>query len=109
MDNDLVELQSLVVRFRDARNWRIFHDSPKNLAQAIAVEASELSELYLWNRQPRKDDVTDEMADVLIYLLSLADILEVELGEAVIRKIAKNEKKYPIERAYGNDRKYSEL
>jgi dCTP diphosphatase len=101
---DLSLLQAKVTQFRDARDWRQFH-TPKNLAQAIAVEAGELNDLYLWDRRPCLFDVRDEMADILIYLLSLADVADLDLGEAVLAKIKKNELKYPVEKAKGNAEK----
>lgn len=106
--NRVTIIQELVVTFRDARNWRQFH-TPKNLAQAISVEAGELNDLYLWDRQPNIGKVQEEMADILIFLLSMADVLQIDLAGAVINKIAENDKKYPAEKVSGNARKYTEL
>lgn len=103
----LEELQVKVVAFRDDRDWRKFH-TPKNLAQALIEEVGELNSLYLWDRQPALIKVAHEIADIQIYLLSLVDVLGIDLGEAVLRKLVKNNLKYPIERAKGNDQKYSD-
>lgn len=101
----LKELQKLVVEFRDARNWRQFHTS-KNLTQALASEVGELNDLFLWDRQPEKLKVAQEMADILIYLLSLADVAGIDLYQEVIFKLHINTAKYPIEKAFGNAKKY---
>ena len=95
---DLERLTEIVRQFRDRRGWGRHH-TPKNLAQAIGVEAGELNDLYLWDREPSLEDVADEMADVLIYLLHLADVTGIDLGAAVKNKVVKNHHKYPVETA----------
>jgi dCTP diphosphatase len=102
---ELKDLQKAVVKFRDDRDWKQFHDNPKNLAQALASEVGELNDLYLWNRQPKISEVELEMADILIYLLSMADILDVDLADAVYFKLRINEAKYPVLLSRGNDEK----
>src|SRR5579871_2191962 len=97
--DSLAELRRLVARFRDERDWAQFH-SPRNLAMAISIEASELLEHFLWREQSevspeKRQDVIDEMADVFAYLLSLADVLEVDLGRALLDKVERNGQKYP--------------
>jgi NTP pyrophosphatase (non-canonical NTP hydrolase) len=99
---ELKELQKAVVNFRDARDWRQFHDNPKNLAQALASEVGELNDLYLWDRKPEIEEVELEMADILIYLLSMADICKIDLYDAVHYKLRINEHKYPIAQFSGN-------
>jgi NTP pyrophosphatase (non-canonical NTP hydrolase) len=99
---ELKELQKAVVDFRDARNWRQFHDNPKNLAQALASEVGELNDLYLWDRMPYKEEVQLEMADILIYLLSMADICKIDLYDAVHYKLRINAEKYPIAKFKGS-------
>ena len=101
---DIEELQVLVTKFRDKRDWKQFH-TPKNLAQAMASEVGELNDLYLWDRQPTPFDVGKELADIFIYLLSMAEILGLDLADAVIRKLNENEGKYSIIKSKGNDRK----
>ena len=103
-------LKSAVAAFRDERDWAQFH-TPKNLAIAISVEASELLELFLWrdesDRLPPEplSAAEQEMADVFIYLVSLADALDVDLGEAVKRKLQLNAEKYPKETSRGSTKK----
>lgn len=101
-----------VAAFRDEREWAQFH-SPKNLAMAIAVEAGELLEIFQWRDSgdvpyDRLGDVQDEMADVLAYLLSLADGLNLDLGQALLDKLARNAVKYPADLVRGSARKYTE-
>jgi NTP pyrophosphatase (non-canonical NTP hydrolase) len=103
-----------VIAFRDARDWRQFH-RPKNLAAAIAVEAAELQEVFLWSEvlpaeEVRKDadrmaKVESEMADVAIYLLLMANELEINLAEAIARKMQRNESRYPAAEHRGVARK----
>jgi len=114
---DVSVLQEAVARFARERDWEPFH-SPKNLAMALAGEVGELVELFQWltekashgvGRDPATArPVRDELADVLIYLVRLAAVLEVDLDEAVRSKLAANARKYPIEHARGNARKYSQ-
>ncbi|MGQ9920127.1 MAG: nucleotide pyrophosphohydrolase [Desulfobacca sp.] len=114
----LADLQRLVTAFRDARAWQPFH-TPKNLAMAIAIEAGELQELFLWKNgaeiqadlaNPRfHRRLQEEMADVLIFLLSLAEATGVELSGAVRAKIARNQEKYPVAQSYGRHTKYHDL
>lgn len=112
----LQELKKEVQKFRDERDWKQFH-TPKNLAMALSVEASELAELFLWDTNEesfntaknKNEHLQEEMADVLIYLLSLADVLNISLSDAVLNKLDKNRIKYPIEKAKGSCKKYKEL
>ncbi len=110
----LAELTTQVRQFSDDRDWGRFH-SPRNLAMAISVEASELLELFLWTTdegpQPSPDrtpKVAEEAADVLILLLNLCDRSGIDLGEAVTAKLAKAARKYPVDRVKGSARKYDE-
>ncbi|MEI6293896.1 MAG: nucleotide pyrophosphohydrolase [Methanomicrobiales archaeon] len=94
-----------LIKFRDARDWRKFH-YPKDLAAALSIEAAELQELFLWKGQEpsgqiisdpdRMNNIADELADVAIYLFLLTHELNIDLKEAIDRKIKKNELKYPI-------------
>ena len=103
-------------RFAEERDWEQFH-APKNLAMALAVEAAELMEHFQWltaeesDRLPpaRLAAVREELADVLIYLVRLADRLGVDLEEAARAKMAVNAAKYPVEKSRGHKRKYTEL
>lgn len=115
--NDIAALTQKLIDFRDARDWQQFHNA-KDLAAALAIEAAELQELFLWRSveacTPAKEDaryerVCEEVADVAAYLFLLCDRLDIDLVDAVERKIAKNAEKYPIAKARGNAAKYSEF
>lgn len=101
---ELKDLKKAVAQFRDDRDWLQFH-TPKNLAQALASEVGELNDLYLWTREPALGLVLNEMADVLIYLLSMADVMKVDLAEAVYYKLRFNDEKYPVKDFKGKDDK----
>ena len=113
---DLVELRDRLRQFASAREWNRFH-SPKNLAMALSVEAAELVEHFQWLTEAesaalepaKKAQVAEELADVLAYLVRIADKLDVDLLAAVAAKLARNEERYPVERARGSARKYTEL
>jgi NTP pyrophosphatase (non-canonical NTP hydrolase) len=102
------EIGILLDNFIHERNWGQFHN-PKNLAISIAVEAGELLELYQWQDKADLKRVEDEIADIYIYLVMLADYLLIDIGDAALRKIEKNREKYPVEKARGNARKYDQL
>jgi dCTP diphosphatase len=112
----LDQLRDSLRQFAADRDWDQFH-SPKNLAMALAVEAAELLERFQWvteedsKRLPPAElaKVREEMADVLNYLVRLADRLGVDLLEAAREKVALNAQKYPVDKSRGNAKKYSEL
>jgi dCTP diphosphatase len=114
----LADLVAAVRRFRDERDWAQFH-TPKNLAAAVAIEAAELQERFLWQTDaevsrdladPAKlAGVAEELADVVMFAMLLADRLGIDLAEAITAKLAANERKYPVALARGNARKYTEL
>ena len=116
MSDSLDELRDALRAFAAEREWDQFH-SPRNLATALAVEAAELLEPFQWLDEASARElpaatraaVTEEMADVLLYLVRLADKLDVDLIEAARAKMAGNAAKYPVERARGSSRKYDEL
>lgn len=99
---NLATLQSRLRQFADARNWHQYH-TPKNLAMALVVEAAELVEVFQWMTPEEsmaldaeaKDRAADEVADVLLYLLQIADKTGIDIESAVERKLAKNELKHP--------------
>lgn len=111
----LAELKAQVAAFNNARDWARYH-SPRNLAMALSVEAAELLELFLWSAddgpQPpvasREPRVPDELADVLILVLNLANRLDIDLGRAVAAKLARNAAKYPADQVSGRLEKYDE-
>lgn len=113
--SQISELTELVVQFRDERNWAQFH-TPRNLAAAISIEAAELQELFLWEDggvtetdSDTLEDMSDEIADILIFALLFCHETDIEPGDAVRRKLDKNRRKYPVEKARGRSAKYTEL
>jgi len=102
--------------FRDERDWLKFHD-PKNLAVSIAIEAAELLEEFQWmtreeserHAAENREAVSDEIADVAIYLIELADLLGIDLATAINNKLDKNAIKYPVEKSRGKSTKYTKL
>ncbi len=111
----LEELKTRIREFAFARQWEAYH-TPKNLAMALIVEAAELVERFQWlspeesgKLDPaRREQVRQEIADVLIYLTRLADLLEIDLLEAAADKLEINARKYPVEQSKGNAAKYNE-
>jgi NTP pyrophosphatase (non-canonical NTP hydrolase) len=114
--SDLADLRARLRRFAEARDWAPFH-TPKNLAAALAVEAAELLEHFQWltpeasARLPRatRAEVAAEIADVLLYLIRLADVLDIDLVPAARRKLRINARKYPVKKARGRATKYDRL
>ena len=112
---DLDDLRARLRAFAQARDWDPFH-SPKNLAMALIVEAAELVEHFQWLTEAesaalppqKKAAVADELADVLVYVVRLADRLDIDLLDAVAAKMARNEARYPADRVKGSARKYTE-
>ncbi len=96
-----------ITAFRDARDWKQFHSS-ENLSKSILIEAAELLENFQWSSEFNKEKVTDELADILIYCVLMADTIGVDIEIIMNNKIDKNEKKYPIDKAKGNSKKYTE-
>lgn len=116
MKNEIEQLRDAIRRFAEDRDWDQFH-SPKNLAMALTVEVAELLEHFQWLTEeqsgrlsPQKHaEAQAELADIFIYLVRLADKLNVDLAAAAKEKIAENAKKYPIDKSKGNAKKYDEL
>ncbi len=114
----IAHIKRLVSDFVEVRNWQDFHN-PKDLAAAIAVEAAELQELLLWkspaevvaylSKSEGLDEVRAELADILILCCSLANRLAIDISAALVRKLAENEAKYPVEWASGRADKYTAL
>lgn len=97
-----------IIEFNKERDWDQFH-SPENLAKSICIEAGELLECFQWNSSYDKEAVCEELADVVNYCIVMADSLQVDLEEIVLKKLEKNRQKYPVEKAKGNSKKYNEL
>ena len=95
-----------VRRFVTDREWEQFH-TPANMAKSISIEANELLECFQWDEEHYNlDDVKDELADVLVYCIDMLDKLNLDADEIIKAKMTKNELKYPIEKARGNNKKY---
>lgn len=113
-ETTLAELKALVQAFSRERDWERFH-SPKNLSMALAAEAAELMEHFLWDtpeaseERAGKAEVADELADIVVYALEFANITGIDLAGAIEVKMAKNAQKYPVEKARGKALKYTEL
>ena len=105
--SELSEIVDELLKFRDERDWEQFH-KPKDLALAVSVEASELLELYLWKEHADPEKVKEEIADVFLFLLLLAEKYGFDVKEIVMEKMEKNRKKYPVEKAKGSAKKYTE-
>lgn len=114
--NELEGLRDALRDFADARDWNQFH-SPKNLAMALAAESGELLEIFQWltEEQSRALDpkaqarATEEIADILLYLVRLGDQLGIDPAAAARNKLVENDRKYPVEKARGKATKYTEL
>lgn len=110
MDKDLI---NKIIKFRDDRNWSQFHN-PKDLSISISLEASELLELFQWSNnkeviEKNYGEIKDEVADILIYIILFSDRLDIDIEKAVLDKLEKNRKKYPIEKAKNSKEKYDKL
>jgi len=114
-DNLLTSLQHQLREFARARDWEQFH-TPKNLAMALSVEAAELQEIFQWLTPEQSAQLDDkqraeaeaELADVLLYLCRLADVLNIDLAKAAAAKLQRNADKYPADLVRGKSAKYSE-
>jgi NTP pyrophosphatase (non-canonical NTP hydrolase) len=103
------DLLEKVLDFRNKRDWKQFH-TPENLAKAINIEAGELLECFQWStNEYDKEEVKEELADVIIYCLLMSDALDTDIDTIVRNKLEINEKKYPVEKAKGNSKKADKL
>ena len=116
MSDSISELTAQIQTFVDARDWRKFHNA-KDLAVAIAAEAGELMQHFVWQQEEQiekrlenhREEIASEIADVAILLFEFADNLGMNLGDVMQAKIARNDVRYPVEKSRGNNLKYSEL
>lgn len=102
-----------ILKFRDDRDWKQFHN-PKDLAISISLEAAELLEVFQWSAEDVRcsdkiDKIKEELADVVNYCVLMADVCGLDLDEIVREKIKRNEEKYPIEKSKVSKRKYTNL
>ena len=107
------ETVDMILKFRDDRSWKQFHN-PKDLAISISLEAAELLEVFQWSGadlecRDKLDKIKEELADVVNYAVLMADACGLDLDEIVREKVRCNEEKYPVEKAFGNKAKYTEL
>jgi NTP pyrophosphatase (non-canonical NTP hydrolase) len=116
MNDSIEELTYRIRAFVAARDWQQYHN-PKDMAVAIAAEAGELMQHFVWQQPDQleqrviehREEIASEIADVGILLFEMADLLGMKLGNVMAAKIANNEQRYPVEKARGNNRKYDEL
>ncbi|MDB5872221.1 MAG: nucleotide pyrophosphohydrolase [Ramlibacter sp.] len=114
--SDLKSLTQKIVQFRDERDWAQFHN-PKDVALSLMLEAAEVLEVFQWKEGQaiaatagqRQGDLADELADVLYYTLLMAHDLKIDLVPALEAKLLRNAEKYPVDKAKGSNKKYTEL
>jgi NTP pyrophosphatase (non-canonical NTP hydrolase) len=108
--NDIEEITRELIKFRDERDWEIFHN-PKDLALAISIESAELLELFLWKQaeDANTEKVKEELADIFAFAFLLAEKYGFDVKNIVLEKNKINGEKYPIEKAIGSSKKYNEL
>ena len=102
------ELMDEIIEFQKERDWKKFH-TPENLAKSISIEAAELLEHFQWGKDYDIDEVSEELADVLIYCMYMADSLDLDIEEIIRNKMTKNAIKYPVDKSKGNAKKYTEF
>lgn len=114
--SDIKELTDKILAFRDEREWKQFHN-PKDLAMSLLLEAAEVLEHFQWKSpqeietyvKTNKDDIAEELADTLYWILLMSVDLDIDIKEAFLKKQQQNESKYPIDKAKGNHLKYNKL
>lgn len=105
----LEQLKQRIQKFNDDRDWNQFH-TPSNLAKSISIEANELLECFQWDdKNFNIEDVKEELADVMNYCIQMSQVLNVDIVDIINKKMDKNEKKYPVEKAKGISTKYNKL
>lgn len=97
-----------ILKFNKERDWMKFHNLD-NLAKSICIESGELLELFQWDNDYDKEDVCDELADIMNYCILMADLLDVDIEDIILNKLHKNNLKYPVDKAYGKSVKYNKL
>ncbi|MBQ1318874.1 MAG: nucleotide pyrophosphohydrolase [Solobacterium sp.] len=102
------ETLDIIRKFTEDRDWDQFH-SPANLAKSIVIEAAELLECFQWSDEFDLEHVREELADVMVYCVDMADKLELDMDEIIQAKMKKNAAKYPVEKARGSAAKYDQL
>lgn len=114
--SDIKNLTKRIIDFRDARDWKQFHN-PKDVALSLSLEAAEVLEHFQWKNgqeldeyvQTHKEHIGEELADVLYWVLLMSNDLDIDIAEALSKKMDQNAEKYSVEKAKGNHKKYTEL
>ena len=114
--SDIKDLTEKIIKFRDERDWKQFHN-PKDMALSLVLEAGEVMEHFQWKNKEEiekyvktnKEEIGEELADVLYWILLMSYDLKINVLDALDKKIRKNEKNYPIEKAKGKHTKYNKL
>lgn len=102
------ELKYELIKFQKERDWKKFH-TPENLAKSISIEAAELLEHFQWGKEYDFQEVAEELADVLIYCIYMADAMDFDIKKIIYDKMEKNALKYPVNKSKGNAKKYTEF
>ena len=102
------ELIDVLIKFQKERDWKKFH-TPENLAKSISIESAELLEHFQWGKEYDINEVSEELADVLIYCLYMADAMNFDVKEIIFNKMEINAIKYPVDKSKGNAKKYTEF
>ena len=105
-DDRFSDLEEMIGKFIGERDWDRYH-RPKDIAMALSIESSELMELFLWDREPDREELEDEMGDIFFFLLDMSMKMDIDLAGSLKNKIAKNELKYPASLVRGRDDKYT--
>lgn len=118
MNLSFEKMSGKIKKFRDERDWKKFHN-PKDMAEAISIESSELLELFLWktkeesvefvNNKKNHEEISDEVADIMMFLIEFIDNCGIDIEKAIEKKLQKNAKKYPVNKAKGIATKYTKL
>lgn len=108
--SDIEELKMAIVKFTQERDWDQFHNG-KDLALALFIETAELNEAFLWKdpKDVKIEKVKEELADIFNYAILIADKYDLDIKRIVLEKLRRNEEKYPVSKANGNAKKYTEL
>jgi len=114
--NEIEKLTELVIKFRDKRDWKKFHN-PKDCALSLVLEAAEVMEHFQWKNgdqlknyiKTNKNEIAEELADVLYWILLIANDLNIDIGQAIKNKLIINNMKYPVKKSKGNAKKYTNL
>ncbi len=102
------EIIDEVLEFRNERDWEKFH-TPDNLAKSLSIESAELLECFQWSPEYDKQEASEELADILIYAILMAESMKVDINQIIKEKLVKNGKKYPVEKSKGNSTKYNKF